>query len=154
MIFAVQLTTSRTGNLTRFIHTLLCVMSVHTCPSLCAALWVAENAGVDPVYSPLFFVFFLHSIKGHLQLILLYVFSATEFPHFVFVFFVLSFAIKNCLITTVCVLFVFVSPFFCFFGDDVVFPSIFVPLPFYLCTESTSYVFSFRVVFFYLVTTG
>ena len=37
------------------------------------------------------------------------------------------------------------------------FPSIFfVPLPFSLCTcmESTSYVLSFRMVFFYLVTTG
>ena len=34
------------------------------------------------------------------------------------------------------------------------FPSIFVPLPFFLCTESTSYVFPFRMVFFYIVTTG
>ena len=34
------------------------------------------------------------------------------------------------------------------------FRSIFVPLPFSLCMESTSYVFSFRVVFIYLVTTG
>ena len=34
------------------------------------------------------------------------------------------------------------------------FPSIFVPSPFYLCMESTSYVLSFRVVFFYPVTTG
>ena len=30
----------------------------------------------------------------------------------------------------------------------------FVPLPFSLCMESTSYVFSFQMVFFYLVTTG
>ena len=29
-IFPVQLTTSRTGNLTRLIHTLLCVMTIHT----------------------------------------------------------------------------------------------------------------------------
>ena len=29
-----------------------------------------------------------------------------------------------------------------------------VPLPFSLCMESTSYIFSFRMVFFYLVTTG
>ena len=28
---------------------------------------VAENAGVDPVYSPLLFVFFLHLMKSHLQ---------------------------------------------------------------------------------------
>ena len=35
------------------------------------------------------------------------------------------------------------------------FPSIiFVPLPFYLCMESTSYVFSFRMVSFYLETMG
>ena len=34
------------------------------------------------------------------------------------------------------------------------FPSIFVPLTFSLCMESKSYVFSFRMVFFYLVTTG
>ena len=34
------------------------------------------------------------------------------------------------------------------------FPSIFVPLTFSLCMESTSYVLSFRMVFFYLVTTG
>ena len=31
---------------------------------------------------------------------------------------------------------------------------LFVPLPFSLCMESTSYVISFRMVFFYLVTTG
>ena len=29
-----------------------------------------------------------------------------------------------------------------------------MPLPFSLCMESTSYVLSFRMVFFYLVTTG
>ena len=34
------------------------------------------------------------------------------------------------------------------------FPSIFVPLPLFLCMESTSYVLSFRMVFFYLVNTG
>ena len=37
------------------------------------------------------------------------------------------------------------------------FPSIFfifVPFPLSLCMESTSYVLSFRIVFFYLVTTG
>ena len=34
------------------------------------------------------------------------------------------------------------------------FPSIFVPLPFYFCIESISYIFLFRMVFFYLVTTG
>ena len=33
------------------------------------------------------------------------------------------------------------------------FPSVFVPLPFSLCMESTSYVFPYRLVFFYLVTT-
>ena len=30
IIFPVQLTTSRIGNLTRLIHTLLCVMNIHT----------------------------------------------------------------------------------------------------------------------------
>ena len=30
----------------------------------------------------------------------------------------------------------------------------FVPLPFYFCIESISYIFPFRMVFFYLVTTG
>ena len=54
-------------------------------------------------------------------------------------------------LTTVCALFCFCSFLFCFFGDVRV---LFVPLPFSLCMESTSYVFSFRVVFFYLVTTG
>ena len=52
---------------------------------------------------------------------------------------------------------VFVSSFFWFFGDTVsLFPCIFVPLPFSPCMESTSYryVFSFRMMFFYLVTTG
>ena len=29
-VFPVQLTTSTIGNLTRFIHTLLCVMTIHT----------------------------------------------------------------------------------------------------------------------------
>ena len=31
---------------------------------------------------------------------------------------------------------------------------LFVPLPVFLCMESTPYVFSFRMVFFYLMTTG
>ena len=31
---------------------------------------------------------------------------------------------------------------------------VFVPFPLSLCLESTSYVLSFRIVFFYLVTTG
>ena len=39
-----------------------------------------------------------------------------------------------------------------FFASESVemsfFPSILVPYPFSLCTESTSYVFSFRMVFF------
>ena len=34
------------------------------------------------------------------------------------------------------------------------FPRIFVPLSFSLCMESTSYVFPFQMVFFYLETTG
>ena len=34
------------------------------------------------------------------------------------------------------------------------FPSSFVSLPFSLCMKSTSYVFPFRMVFFYLVATG
>ena len=37
---------------------------------------------------------------------------------------------------------------------DVAFSYFFLPLPFSLCTESTSYVLFFRMVFFYLVTTG
>ena len=50
-------------------------------------------------------------------------------------------------------LFVFL-PFFCFFGD-VVFSEYFCTITIYLCMmESTSYVFSFRVVLFYLVITG
>ena len=31
LVFPVQLTTSRIGNLTRLIHTLLCVMTIHIC---------------------------------------------------------------------------------------------------------------------------
>ena len=50
--------------------------------------------------------------------------------------------------------FVFVSLLFFFFSKMTLFPSMFVSLPFSLCMESTSYVFSFRVVFFYLVTTA
>ena len=43
----------------------------------------------------------------------------------------------------------------CFVSLEVsLFPSIFVPLPFFLCMESTSYVFPLRMVLFYLVTTG
>ena len=41
-----------------------------------------------------------------------------------------------------------------FIWSCLYFPSIFVPFPFSLCMESTSYVFPFRMVFFYLVTTG
>ena len=44
-------------------------------------------------------------------------------------------------------------PFFLFLEMSL-FQSICVSLPFSLCMESTSYVFPFRVVFFYLVTTG
>ena len=44
---------------------------------------------------------------------------------------------------------------FCLFGDRCGFFRVFfVPLPFSLRIESTSYVLSFRMVFFYLVTTG
>ena len=38
--------------------------------------------------------------------------------------------------------------------EMLLFPSIFLPLPFSLCMESTPYVFPFRMVFFYLTTTG
>ena len=49
-----------------------------------------------------------------------------------------------------------VSFFFPFvYLEMSLFPSIFVPFPFSLCIESTSYVLSFRImVFFYLVSTG
>ena len=50
-------------------------MRIHTRTSLCcliicihAACWVAENAGIDPVYCPLFFfLFFFPSHEGHLK---------------------------------------------------------------------------------------
>ena len=53
-------------------------------------------------------------------------------------------------------LFIFVSSFFLFLWRCRFFPSIFVPLPpFCLCmVESTYLLFPFRMVFFYLVTTG
>ena len=54
-------------------------------------------------------------------------------------------------LTTTCVLFVL---FLLLPLEMSLFPSNFVPLPFSLCMESTSYVFPFRMVFFYLVTTG
>ena len=48
-----------------------------------------------------------------------------------------------------------VSFSFCLFGDVAFSVFVFfVPLPFSLCMESISYVFSFRVVFFFFVTTG
>ena len=59
-------------------------------------------------------------------------------------------------LTTVCVLTVCFS-FFFFSLEMSLFPSIFVPLPFSLCMESTLYLarfFLFRIMFFYLVTTG
>ena len=41
---------------------------------------------------------------------------------------------------------------FCFVSLEMsFFPSILVPLPFHLCMESTPYVFSLRMVFFYVV---
>ena len=43
---------------------------------------------------------------------------------------------------------------FCLFGDVAFSEYFFVSLPLSLCMESTSYVFPFRMVFFYLVTTG
>ena len=50
--------------------------------------------------------------------------------------------------------FLFFSPPFVYLEMSL-FPSIFfIPLPLSLCLESTSYVLSFRIVFFYLVTTG
>ena len=78
---------------------------------------------------------------------------------FVQSFFVLRYACvptatRGCL-TAVCVFFVFVAYFFCFFGD-VAFSecSISVPLPFSSCMESTWNVSPFGMLFFYLVTTG
>ena len=50
--------------------------------------------------------------------------------------------------------FVYVSYFFLFLWRCRFFPSIFVQLPFSLCVESTSYVFPFRIMFFYLETAG
>ena len=44
--------------------------------------------------------------------------------------------------------------FFVFVLKMPLFRVFFVPFPLSLCMESTSYVLSFRVVFFYLVTTG
>ena len=60
LIFPVQLTTSRTGNLTRLIHTLLlCVMSVH---SIVAPLFVRcdgwQNTRGSTGYTPRYFLFF------------------------------------------------------------------------------------------------
>ena len=43
---------------------------------------------------------------------------------------------------------------FSFFGDVASSEYFFVPFSLSLCMESTSYVLSFRMVFFYLVTTG
>ena len=45
-------------------------------------------------------------------------------------------------------------PFFLVSLKMSLFPNLFISLPFSLCMESTSYVFFFRVVCFYLVTTG
>ena len=57
-------------------------------------------------------------------------------------------------ITTVCV--ILCSCIFHYFVslEMSLFPSITVQFPFSLCMESTSYVFSFRMVFSYLTTTG
>ena len=43
---------------------------------------------------------------------------------------------------------------FSFFGDVAFSEYFIVPFPLSLCMESTSYVLSFRMMFFYLVTTG
>ena len=43
---------------------------------------------------------------------------------------------------------------FSFFGDVVFSEYLFVPFPLSLCMERTSYVLSFRMVFFHIVTTG
>ena len=43
---------------------------------------------------------------------------------------------------------------FCLFGRCRFFQVFFVPFPLSFCMESTTYVLSFRMVFFYLVTTG
>ena len=44
--------------------------------------------------------------------------------------------------------------FFCLFGDVAFSEFFFVPFPLSLCMESTSYVLSFLMVFFYLVTSN
>ena len=66
---------------------------------------------------------------------------------------------RSHLTTIVCVLFRFCSYFFMFpsfvsLEIDVAFSEYFVPLLFSVCMESTSYLFPFRMVFSYLVTTG
>ena len=59
-----------------------------------------------------------------------------------------------CFVATVCVLFRFCFFIFLFLWKCRFSRVFFVPSPFSLCMESTSYVFSFLVVFFYPVTTG
>ena len=56
---------------------------------------MAENAGVDPVYSPLFFVFFSPSHKGPPTVYLHVFFGHRIFTFLSFYLFVLPFAIKN-----------------------------------------------------------
>ena len=71
--------------------------------------------------------------------------------------YVCKFVLLFCFLTTtiVRVLFSFFHFFVLFSSLEMsLFPSIFVPLLFSLCMESTSYVFSFPMVFFYVVTTG
>ena len=58
--FPVQLTTSRTGNVTRLIHTLLCV---HTCTCLCAVMGGRKIRGRPGIF-PAIFVFLSPSHKS------------------------------------------------------------------------------------------
>ena len=59
IIFPVQLTTSRIGNLTRLIHTLLYVMTIHTYIRAPSPVFIYGSRRVSASYRYLFMVSFL-----------------------------------------------------------------------------------------------
>ena len=66
IIFPVQLTTSRIGNLTWLIHTLLYVMTIHTCMQehdrrLCYAKKKAEESRSGMDHKVAYFIFHEHN---------------------------------------------------------------------------------------------
>ena len=139
-IFAVQLTPSRIGNLTRLIHTLARCVTIHTVHTILSVVSLTHDMTCPLLYNLVLPLFCFASFSSFCAFV-----EATALRSIILRYTGAPIATR---------VFFFFFPF-CLFGD-VVFSGYFLhhSVPFSLCMESTSYVLSFWIVIFYLVTTG